>query len=268
MEAEPAGCSLSSAARARMARCDECLQAVHAGDRWHLHLSSPGVDADSREFSLSVIGRFNLANTLAVAGTWRSLGWSLAEITTQMRALKPVPGRMEMIRLDDDQVANDTSLPMVVVDYAHTPDALSNVLQALRQIADSRGGKLWCVFGAGGNRDRGKRPVMAAAVEALADQVVVTSDNPRHEDPQQILADVCAGLSRPAWRADVDRRAAIEATVQAAAAADVVLVAGKGRESTQEIAGVFHPFSDAEVVAQALRSWQAGAPCQKEVSHV
>ncbi|MDO5055767.1 MAG: UDP-N-acetylmuramoyl-L-alanyl-D-glutamate--2,6-diaminopimelate ligase [Lautropia sp.] len=210
---------------------------------------------------LSVIGRFNLANTLAVAGAWRSLGWSLPEIAVQLQALRPVPGRMEMMRAPQADEAAQTMLPLVVVDYAHTPDALTHVLQALRQIAEARAGRLWCVFGAGGNRDRGKRPVMAAAVEALADQVVVTSDNPRHEDPQQILADVTAGLSRPAWLVEPDRAAAIAAAVAACAPADVVLVAGKGRERTQEIAGVFHPFSDPEVVEQALaRRWSAGTP--------
>ena len=201
---------------------------------------------------LSVIGRFNLANTLAVAGAWRALGWSLAEIAVQLQALRPVPGRMEMMRAPGAGETAQTALPLVVVDYAHTPDALTNVLQALRQIAEARNGRLWCVFGAGGNRDRGKRPVMAAAVEALADRVVVTSDNPRHEDPQQILGDVVAGLSRPAWRVEADRAQAIAAAVAAADAADVVLVAGKGRERTQEVAGVFHPFSDPEVVQQAL----------------
>ena len=291
---------ISPAVQARLARCDEVLQATHvAGADWRLQLScrqddsatatvaaatstvSPAAlqaelsarsaqpaasavtgdaarpaQAQSRHqdaiLQLSVIGRFNLANTLAVAGAWRALGWSLAEIAVQLQALRPVPGRMEMMRAPGAGETAQTALPLVVVDYAHTPDALTNVLQALRQIAEARNGRLWCVFGAGGNRDRGKRPVMAAAVEALADRVVVTSDNPRHEDPQQILDDVVAGLSRPAWRVEADRAQAIAAAVTAADAADVVLVAGKGRERTQEVAGVFHPFSDSEVVQQAL----------------
>jgi hypothetical protein len=142
----------------------------------------------------------------------------------------------------------------VVVDYAHTPDALTNVLAALRDIAGQRGGQLCCVFGAGGNRDRGKRPEMARAVEGVADRVVVTSDNPRDEDPAQIIADVCQGLSQPAWRTEADRRVAIDTAIAQAAPADVVLIAGKGRETTQEIAGVFHPFSDPEIAAQALAS--------------
>ena len=294
---------IGPAVQARLARCDEVLQATHvAGAGWRLQLScrqddsaaatvaaatstvSPDAPAAlqaelsarsaqpaasavtgdaarpaqalSRNqdaiLQLSVIGRFNLANTLAVAGAWRALGWSLAEIAVQLQALRPVPGRMEMMRAPGAGETAQAALPLVVVDYAHTPDALTNVLQALRQIAEARNGRLWCVFGAGGNRDRGKRPVMAAAVEALADRVVVTSDNPRHEDPQQILDDVVAGLSRPAWRVEADRAQAIAAAVTAADAADVVLVAGKGRERTQEVAGVFHPFSDPEVVQQAL----------------
>lgn len=281
---------ISPAVQARAARCDEVLQATHvAGAGWRLHSSclqddssaaragvdlsacggQPGGPAgavaggspvsartalphDAAILQLSVIGRFNLANTLAVAGAWRALGWSLAEIAVQLQALRPVPGRMEMMRAPGAGETAQAALPLVVVDYAHTPDALTNVLQALRQIAEARNGRLWCVFGAGGNRDRGKRPVMATAVEALADRVVVTSDNPRHEDPQQILDDVVAGLSRPAWRVEADRAQAIAAAVTAADAADVVLVAGKGRERTQEVAGVFHPFSDPEVVQQAL----------------
>lgn len=155
---------------------------------------------------------------------------------------------------------HDTTRPLVVVDYAHTPDALTNVLSALREVATQRGGRLCCVFGAGGNRDRGKRPDMAHAVEALADRVVVTSDNPRDEDPQRIMADVAAGLKAPAWCTEVDRRAAIDAAIADADAADVVLIAGKGRETTQEIAGVFHPFSDPDVARAALQQhWSAGA---------
>ena len=126
---------------------------------------------------------------------------------------------------------HDTTRPLVVVDYAHTPDALTNVLSALREVATQRGGRLCCVFGAGGNRDRGKRPDMAHAVEALADRVVVTSDNPRDEDPQRIMADVAAGLKAPAWRTEVDRRAAIDAAIADADAADVVLIAVMWRET-------------------------------------
>lgn len=214
---------------------------------------------------LNVLGRFNMENALAAAGAWRSLGWNFPAIVEGLHQLHPVPGRMEIVGLPAAQVSgageaapaaaiSSTACPLVVVDYAHTPDALTNVLAALRDIAGQRGGQLCCVFGAGGNRDRGKRPEMARAVEAVADRVVVTSDNPRDEDPAQIIADVCQGLSHPAWRTEADRRVAIDTAIAQAAPADVVLIAGKGRETTQEIAGVFHPFSDPEIAAQALAS--------------
>lgn len=214
---------------------------------------------------LNVLGRFNMENALAAAGAWRSLGWNFPAIVEGLHQLHPVPGRMEIVGLPAAHVSGEceaapavtissTACPLVVVDYAHTPDALTNVLTALRDIAGQRGGQLCCVFGAGGNRDRGKRPEMARAVEAVADCVVVTSDNPRDEDPAQIIADVCQGLSQPAWRTEADRRVAIGAAIAQAAPADVVLIAGKGRETTQEIAGVFHPFSDPEIAAQALAS--------------
>ena len=214
---------------------------------------------------LNVLGRFNMENALAAAGSWRSLGWNFPAIVEGLHQLHPVPGRMEIIGLPAGLVSGadeaapaaaiaSTTCPLVVVDYAHTPDALTNVLTALRDIAEQRGGQLCCVFGAGGNRDRGKRPEMARAVEAVADRVVVTSDNPRDEDPAQIIADVCEGLSQPAWRTEADRRVAIDTAIAQAAPTDVVLIAGKGRETTQEIAGVFHPFSDPEIAAQALAS--------------
>lgn len=214
---------------------------------------------------LNVLGRFNMENALAAAGAWRSLGWNFPAIVEGLHQLHPVPGRMEIVGLPAAHVSgageaapaaaiSSTACPLVVVDYAHTPDALTNVLAALRDIAGQRGGQLCCVFGAGGNRDRGKRPEMARAVEAVADRVVVTSDNPRDEDPAQIIADVCQGLSQPAWRTEADRRVAIDTAIAQAAPTDVVLIAGKGRETTQEIAGVFHPFSDPEIAAQALAS--------------
>ena len=214
---------------------------------------------------LNVLGRFNMENALAAAGSWRSLGWNFPAIVEGLHQLHPVPGRMEIVGLPAAQVSgadeaapapaiSSTACPLVVVDYAHTPDALTNVLTALRDIAEQRGGQLCCVFGAGGNRDRGKRPEMARAVETVADRVVVTSDNPRDEDPAQIIADVCEGLSQPAWRTEADRRVAIDTAIAQAAPTDVVLIAGKGRETTQEIAGVSHPFSDPEIAAQALAS--------------
>ena len=238
------------------------------GDEGVVHARQKRLQAMFRNVAtlrLNVLGRFNMENALAAAGAWRSLGWNFPAIVEGLHQLHPVPGRMEIIGLPAAHVSgadeaapaaaiSSTACPLVVVDYAHTPDALTNVLTALRDIAGQRGGQLCCVFGAGGNRDRGKRPEMARAVEAVADRVVVTSDNPRDEDPAQIIADVCQGLSQPAWRTEADRRVAIDTAIAQAAPADVVLIAGKGRETTQEIAGVFHPFSDPEMAAQALAS--------------
>jgi UDP-N-acetylmuramyl-tripeptide synthetase len=166
--------------------------------------------------------------------------------------LTPVPGRMQRV------AAGAADQPEVVVDYAHTPDALDKAVAALRPLADARGGRLWCVFGCGGNRDATKRPLMGAIAKRLADRVVVTSDNPRHENPAQILAQILVGISTQDG-VDVieDRRAAIGHAVKHADARDVVLVAGKGHEDYQEIAGVKHPFLDADVALDALR--QRGA---------
>ena len=145
------------------------------------------------------------------------------------------------------------STPLAVVDYAHTPDALRQALAALRPLAQERGGRLWCVFGCGGDRDPIKRPLMAAVAEQGADRVVLTSDNPRSESPAAILAQVRAGLRAPHAALQIEDRAeAIAQALVQAAAADVLLVAGKGHERSQEIAGVFHPFSDVAQITQAL----------------
>ncbi len=205
-----------------------------------------------RAVRLQVIGGFNRSNALAVAGVWHALGWTPDAIVRGLEGLRPVPGRLQMVGDVDDGTR-----PLVVVDYAHTPDALANVLTSLRPIATRRGGRLWCVFGAGGDRDRGKRAPMAAAVEAHADYLVLTSDNPRSEDPARILADLEAGLTKPARAIEPDRAGAIGTAVLEAAAADVVLVAGKGHEDYQEIAGVRHSFSDV-AVAQAIHAGLAG----------
>jgi UDP-N-acetylmuramoyl-L-alanyl-D-glutamate--2,6-diaminopimelate ligase len=150
--------------------------------------------------------------------------------------------------------------PEVVVDYAHTPDALDKALQALQPLAAQRGGALWCVFGCGGNRDAAKRPLMGELAQRLAGHVVVTSDNPRHEAPQAIIAQILAGM---AVRGNVDvvedRRAALGHAVTHADARDVILVAGKGHEETQEIAGVKYPFSDVVQAQAALREREIAA---------
>lgn len=197
-----------------------------------------------------LIGDYNASNLLGVLGALRALDVPLADAAAVVPRLTPVPGRMDRVAAGADQ-------PEVVVDYAHTPDALEKTLGALRPLAAARGGALWCVFGCGGNRDASKRPLMGAIAERLADKVVLTSDNPRHEDPLAILAQVRAGLRVAPTAVIEDRAQAIARAVQQAAAADVVLVAGKGHEDYQETAGVKRPFLDSAVAAQALAARSA-----------
>ncbi|MGM9514589.1 UDP-N-acetylmuramoyl-L-alanyl-D-glutamate--2,6-diaminopimelate ligase [Roseateles sp. DB2] len=193
-----------------------------------------------------LIGEYNVANLLAVIGGLRALGHTLDAIVPVAGLVTPVPGRMQ-------RVGNGRELPQLVVDYAHTPDALEKALAALSPLAEARGGKLVCVFGCGGDRDRSKRPQMGAIAARLAGQVVVTSDNPRTEDPAHILADIVAGLpAGAAHSALVDRRVAIREAVLGAQPSDVILVAGKGHEDYQEIQGQRQPFSDVEEARAAL----------------
>ena len=196
----------------------------------------------------TLIGDYNASNLLVVIGALRALGIALADIAATLPRLTPVPGRMQ-------RVAGGVAQPEVVVDYAHTPDALDKALHALRPLAVARAGKLVCVFGCGGNRDATKRPMMGAIAHALADRVVVTSDNPRDEVPAVILAQILAGRPATAGVAVIeDRREAIAHAIGDAALADVVLIAGKGHEDYQEVAGTRRPFSDAAVAADALRT--------------
>lgn len=203
-------------------------------------------------FELPVVGDYNLGNLLAAMAVLRSRGLPWSAIVGASHGLTPVPGRMQSAWGAADGPAD--GLPLVLVDYAHTPDAVDKALQALRPLAARRGGQLWCVLGCGGDRDPGKRPLMAAAAEQGADRVVLTSDNPRSEDPLQILAQMQAGLAAPAraW-VEPDRAAAIDRAVREAQARDVVLLAGKGHEDYQEIAGVRRPFSDFDQARAALR---------------
>ncbi|HEU5297180.1 MAG TPA: UDP-N-acetylmuramoyl-L-alanyl-D-glutamate--2,6-diaminopimelate ligase [Burkholderiaceae bacterium] len=203
-----------------------------------------------------LIGRYNASNLLAVIGALRALGFALAQAARVIPALSPVPGRMQRVR------GGASGVPIVVVDYAHTPDALEQALHALRPLAQARGGRLWCVFGCGGNRDATKRPLMGAIAHQSADHVVLTSDNPRDEAPALILSQILAGVPDGSG-IDVieDRRAAIHEAVERADERDVVLLAGKGHEETQEVAGVKRAFSDVAVAEQALalRSGRSGA---------
>ena len=200
---------------------------------------------------LPVLGAFNLSNLLVVAALLRTTGLDDAAIVSALRSLRPVPGRMQLL--------GGHGAPLAVIDYAHTPDALDKALRALRPVTQARGGRLWCLFGAGGDRDRGKRPLMAQAAERHADRVVLTSDNPRSEAPGAILQDLLAGLEQPAQALLIEDRAqAIAHTVAHAAAADVVLLAGKGHETTQEVAGRRFAFSDAFHARMALAARGAG----------
>jgi UDP-N-acetylmuramoyl-L-alanyl-D-glutamate--2,6-diaminopimelate ligase len=192
-----------------------------------------------------LIGDYNASNLLGVLGALRALGVPLADAAAVVPRLTPVPGRM-------DRVPTAAGQPEVVVDYAHTPDALEKALGALRPLAAARGGALWCVFGCGGDRDATKRPLMGAIAERLADRVVLTSDNPRHEDPLTILDQIRAGLRADPLAVVADRGQAIAQAVQQAAPADVVLLAGKGHEDYQDVAGSKRPFLDSTVAAQAL----------------
>lgn len=215
---------------------------VHGRDA----LSFDVVEGDTRQrISTGLVGQYNVSNLLGVMAALRSLGLALNTVVEACMQLQPVPGRMETIAL--------AGRPLVVVDYAHTPDALDKVLGALQPVANDRGGKLWCVFGCGGDRDSGKRPLMAAAAEKRADRIVVTSDNPRSEDPIHIIDQILRGLDRQAAaHVEVDRARAIAHAIGLAQATDVVLIAGKGHENYQETAGVKLPFSDKSQSEMAL----------------
>jgi MurE/MurF fusion protein len=193
-----------------------------------------------------VVGDYNASNLMLVLSGLRALGVSLQDAVNTLAALTPVPGRLQ-------RVANSGELA-VFVDYAHTPDALEKVLQALRPLAAERSGQLWCVFGCGGDRDTSKRPLMGAVAARASDHVVLTSDNPRSEDPSHIMAQVAAGFgaSQDHIHHIADRADAIRYAVHHAQLHDVIVLAGKGHENTQEIAGEFLPFSDA---AQAQAAW-------------
>jgi UDP-N-acetylmuramoyl-L-alanyl-D-glutamate--2,6-diaminopimelate ligase len=218
------------------------LRGRPAGTEFHLDAPGGGAHARTR-----LVGHFNVSNVLAVLGTLLARGIPLRAALDAVESLAPAPGRMQQIGGQD--------APMVVIDYAHTPDALEKTLAALRQVAHERGGQLWCVFGCGGDRDPGKRPQMGAIAQ-LADHVLVTSDNPRSEEPRAIIEQIAAGMDphHPAstYQAIEDRAAAILSAVKHAAKPDVILLAGKGHEPYQEIKGRKMPFSDADHAALAL----------------
>jgi UDP-N-acetylmuramoyl-L-alanyl-D-glutamate--2,6-diaminopimelate ligase len=192
-----------------------------------------------------LVGQFNVSNALAIIGALLAQDVSWRDAVSAVEALQPVPGRMQQL--------GGTDAPLVVIDYAHTPDAIDKALAALRVVARERGGELWCIFGCGGDRDAGKRPQMGRAADA-ADHVVVTTDNPRSEEPADIIAQIIKGLDRPEKKPYIieDRAMAILWACQRAAREDVILMAGKGHEAYQEIKGRKLPFLDADHAALAL----------------
>ncbi len=203
----------------------------------------------SHEVETKLVGDFNVSNTLAVIGSLLCAGFNLTDAIRMVGKLTPVAGRMEQL--------SEPNRPLVVIDYAHTPDALEKVLNSLRPMVTVRQGKLWCLFGCGGDRDAGKRPLMGAIAARLADQIVVTSDNPRSEVPQAIMQAIVDGI--PAERHGVlvtqeDRAAAILYAINHAGSNDVVLLAGKGHENYQEVMGKKRIFSDHDHALLALRS--------------
>lgn len=201
------------------------------------------LNLNGHEVETMFTGKFNAYNLTAVYGACRLLGWSDEEVLRNISRLVPVAGRFQAVHSTDGVTA--------IVDYAHTPDAVVNVLNAIREVKPAR---IITVVGAGGNRDTGKRPIMAAEAASLSDHVILTSDNPRFEDPRAILADMEAGLTSAEQRERVtvivDRREAITAAAAMATPGDVILIAGKGHEDYQEIEGVKHHFDDREVITE------------------
>ena len=209
------------------------------------HFEGMYLEIDGKEVGVQFIGKFNVSNLLAVYGAAKMLGKKTDEILLALSTLKSVNGRLEPIQSPEGFTA--------IVDYAHTPDALENVLAAIHDVLDNKGGHIITVCGAGGHRDKGKRPLMAQEAVKQSDTVILTSDNPRDEDPQAIINDMMAGLDatqRKKVLNIVDRKEAIRTASMMAKKGDVILVAGKGHETYQEINGVKHHFDDHEVIRE------------------
>lgn len=209
----------------------------HIAGNWH-------------QVDMKVVGDFNVNNALAVLCTLIVSGLSVQKSIHLIQGLHSVPGRMELVNPQDEKS------PLIVVDFAHTPDALEKALLALRPIANARNGKLTCVFGCGGNRDQSKRPLMGGIASRLADNIVLTSDNPRDEDPVKIMDQIMAGIAiefRTKVQPYPDRASAILTAVKQSGRHDILLIAGKGHETTQEIAGKKYPFSDVDHARLAIR---------------
>ena len=251
---DPFGRELAGGLAACVAGCLYALDPKNVPSGWsgqvlvpsQLAFDNAGLqfELDGVKFAADLVGRFNVSNLLAVIGALQARGYALASIAGALRSLQPPPGRMQVIGGIDE--------PLVLVDYAHTPDALAQVLATLRETAAERGGRLVCVFGCGGDRDPGKRPHMGRIAAAAADFVLVTSDNPRSEDPMRIIDDIVAGMEQTKHCCEIDRELAIRGAIESAENRDVILVAGKGHEPYQEIQGVRLPFLDESAVLTAL----------------
>lgn len=243
------GDSVAAVPGVSMLRAND-IRSSHAGTVFQLHADLGG-QQHSSQVRIQLVGRFNVSNVLGVAGALLCKGLAFATVIDLLEALRAVPGRMQQLGGEE--------APLVVIDYAHTPDAIEKTLTVLREVAAQRHGQLWCLFGCGGERDPGKRPLMALASSA-ADHVVVTSDNPRGENAAAIIEQIVQGFSivNPVTGRQTvpqiieDRAAAILWAVKHAARSDVVLLAGKGHESTQEINGKKRPFLDADHALLAL----------------
>jgi UDP-N-acetylmuramoyl-L-alanyl-D-glutamate--2,6-diaminopimelate ligase len=237
------------------------LSAAPSGHAFKSHLHAANIQHSTQGLRFDVcegvagytlntqcVGQYNISNLLGVVGSLRALGVSVQDAVLACADLPSVPGRMQVV----------AQSPLVVVDYAHTPDAVEQAIQALQPLVLMRGAALTCVLGCGGDRDASKRPLMAAAAQAHADQVVLTSDNPRSEDPMRILQDMQLGLSDASpVIVLVDRAQAIAHAIQNASDNDVILLAGKGHEDYQEIMGIKHPFSDVIHAQRALENRRA-----------
>ena len=209
------------------------------------HFEGMYLEIDGHEVGVQFIGKFNVSNLLAVYGAAIMLGKKPEDILVVLSTLKSVAGRLEPIRSEDGITA--------IVDYAHTPDALENVLNAIHEVMEGKDGQIITVCGAGGNRDKGKRPLMAQEAVKQSDRVIITSDNPRFEEPQDIINDMLAGLDQKQMKkvvSIIDRKEAIKTACMLAQKGDVILIAGKGHEDYQEIKGVKHHFDDREVVRE------------------
>ena len=211
------------------------------------HFEGMYLEVNGKEVGVQFIGKFNVSNLLAVYGAAVMLGKDPEDVLVTLSTLKSVAGRLEPIRSAEGVTA--------LVDYAHTPDALENVLNAIHEVMEGKKGKIITVCGAGGNRDKGKRPLMAQEAVKQSDRVIITSDNPRFEEPQDIINDMLAGLNAQQMKSVisiVDRREAIKTAVMMAEKGDVILIAGKGHEDYQDVKGTKHHFDDMEEVRKAF----------------